>query len=90
MSCINNRLGILSTLMSMFFSLLACAESPHDIDKSANNSIWLHDNLVAWEAASYDSKKRSSEERAKRGCSEFCVNPIMLKRGETHVKGIRL
>jgi hypothetical protein len=25
-----------------------------------------------------------------RGCSEFCVNPIMLKRGETHVKGIRL
>ena len=32
----------------------------------------------------------TAEECHQRGCSEFCVNPIMLKRGETHVKGIRL
>src|SRR5260221_14478011 len=28
------------------------------------NNLWAHDNLVAWEAAPYDSIKRSPDERA--------------------------
>jgi hypothetical protein len=43
---------------------LGSSVSPADSASRSRKSIWDRDNLVAWEAAPYDSKKRSPEERA--------------------------
>jgi hypothetical protein len=50
-----------SALLCAFSVSLSCAEQ---ISSARGEGIWARDNLVAWEAAPYDSKKRSPEQRA--------------------------
>jgi len=51
-------------LIGLALTLLAQGAEPSADVAKIEQSLWRHDNLFAWEAAPYDAKKRSPEERA--------------------------
>jgi hypothetical protein len=53
--------GVVLALLCLIGEI-ACSASRASAPEPAG--LWTHDNLVAWETASYDSKKRDSEARA--------------------------
>lgn len=60
-----------SKLMNLSAAFMSCLLLPHaalggakSVDLVSADNLWARSNLVAWEAAPYDGKKRSPEERA--------------------------